>query len=74
MCYVFVPYCVLCIPAFCYSSRKSENQNDGCHAKEGNPFESFWDTYNVDFDSSQFFGPLYYATDNAHEMKRWVEM
>ncbi|UYV73440.1 O-fut1 [Cordylochernes scorpioides] len=44
-------------PAFCYMSR---GDNGECNAKEGNPFGPFWDTFNVSFDGSEFYGPLHY--------------
>ncbi|PVD21948.1 hypothetical protein C0Q70_17751 [Pomacea canaliculata] len=60
--------------AFCYSSRQStEKTGEGCHAKEGNPFGPFWDTYNIDFDKSEFFGPLYYATESPQQIRAWTE-
>ena len=34
--------------------------SEGCNAKEGNPFASFWDTFEVDFVDSVFYGPLSY--------------
>ncbi|UYV73442.1 O-fut1 [Cordylochernes scorpioides] len=43
--------------AFCYMSR---GDNGECNAKEGNPFGPFWDTFNVSFDGSEFYGPLHY--------------
>ncbi|XP_076436630.1 GDP-fucose protein O-fucosyltransferase 1-like [Babylonia areolata] len=59
--------------AFCYSARHGTDSGQGCNAKEGNPFESFWDTYGIDFDRSEFFQPLYYNTQSAHEVRRWKE-
>ncbi|XP_067662522.1 GDP-fucose protein O-fucosyltransferase 1-like isoform X1 [Haliotis asinina] len=57
--------------SFCHSERTYGEKKNDCNAKDGNPFASFWDTYNIDFDKSEFFSPLYYDTESAHEMKRW---
>ncbi|RNA04541.1 GDP-fucose O-fucosyltransferase 1, partial [Brachionus plicatilis] len=40
---------------FCYMARG--NSND-CAAKDGNPFGPYWDYFGVDFDKSEFYGPL----------------
>lgn len=44
--------------SFCYSERtKLDGTSSGsCNAKEGNPFFSFWETFNIDFVASEFFG------------------
>lgn len=31
--------------------------SNSCNAKSGNPFKSFWDTFEIDFVGSEFFGP-----------------
>ncbi|XP_064617012.1 GDP-fucose protein O-fucosyltransferase 1-like [Liolophura sinensis] len=54
---------------FCYSKRG----NSGCDAKQGNPFGPFWDTYEVDFDHSELYGPLYFAPHSQFETKRWLD-
>ncbi|KAK7473705.1 hypothetical protein BaRGS_00035032 [Batillaria attramentaria] len=63
--------------AFCHSPRRSTtgetDKKSDCHAKDGNPFKSFWDTYNVDFVGSQFYSPLYFGTQSPHEMRAWRE-
>jgi peptide-O-fucosyltransferase len=45
--------------SFCYSERAKLDgtSTNSCNAKEGNPFFSFWDTFSIDFVSSEFFGP-----------------
>lgn len=61
---------MLSFSAFCYSAR---GKGDSCNAKDGNPFGSFWDTYNIDFVKSEFYGPLHYDvhhTDMAVQWKR----
>ena len=44
---------------------------NSCNAKDGNPFGSFWNTFNIDFDDSVFYGPLSYNTQNAHIASEW---
>ncbi|KAF6214595.1 hypothetical protein GE061_009338 [Apolygus lucorum] len=54
--------------SFCYTTRGSSN---GCNAKEGNPFGPFWDTFDVDFVSSQFYGPLHYDVHHSDVAFKW---
>ena len=44
----------------CYAARGHSTGRDTCNAKEGNPFGPFWNRFNIDFDNSEFFGPLSY--------------
>ena len=59
------------VSVYCYSSRNKEGGKDDCSAKEGNPFGPFWDTYDIDFDNSEFYGPLYYDTNHQHTVEQW---
>lgn len=62
--------------SFCYMERKSLNQNNSkkdCNAKEGNPFGPFWDTFNISFLGSVFFGPLHYDVHHTDVAQKWNE-
>lgn len=56
--------------SFCYVQRSGEEQNS-CNAKSGNPFGPFWDTFNIDFSGSEFYGPLNYDAHNTAMMNEW---
>lgn len=56
--------------SFCYMQR---GELEGCNAKAGNPFESFWDTYGVDFSSSEFYAPLNYDVYHHDMISKWHE-
>lgn len=57
--------------SFCYMRR---GDSGGCNAKSGNPFESFWDTYDVDFAASEFYAPLNYDVYHHRDMvAKWHE-
>lgn len=56
--------------AFCYSSREG-SKGQSCNAKQGNPFGSFWDTYNIDFVKSEFYGPLHYDVYHTDMKIQW---
>ncbi|XP_066597283.1 GDP-fucose protein O-fucosyltransferase 1 [Prorops nasuta] len=55
--------------SFCYSPR---GKGDSCNAKDGNPFGPFWDTFNVDFVNSEFYGPLHYDVYHTDMTKQWI--
>lgn len=58
--------------SFCYMSRTGEQLNS-CNAKSGNPFGPFWDTFDISFSSSEFYGPLNYDAHNSNMMLKWKE-
>jgi len=60
-----------CFSVFCYQARRGAKKEDDCNAKDGNPFGPFWDTFNIDFVSSEFYGPLNHDTTNLHDVERW---
>ncbi|OWR44901.1 protein-O-fucosyltransferase 1 precursor [Danaus plexippus plexippus] len=56
--------------SFCYTQRIGEIK-ESCNAKSGNPFGPFWDTFNIDFVKSEFYGPLNYDAQNKNMMESW---
>lgn len=44
---------------------------ESCNPKEGNPFGPFWDTYNIDFVDSEFYGPLHYDVHHTDVADQW---
>lgn len=56
--------------SFCYTQRIGEIQNN-CNAKSGNPFGPFWDTFDIEFVGSEFYGPLNYDAHNNIMMEKW---
>ncbi|XP_067633640.1 GDP-fucose protein O-fucosyltransferase 1 [Eurosta solidaginis] len=63
--------------SFCYMERKSldpnRNSKPDCHAKDGNPFGPFWDTYNISFVSSIFYSPLNFDVHHRDMAKKWQQ-
>ncbi|XP_055902803.1 GDP-fucose protein O-fucosyltransferase 1 [Eupeodes corollae] len=62
--------------SFCYIERKSLNKQitkKDCHAKDGNPFGPFWDTYKIDFKKSEFFGPLHFDVHHSNVASKWAD-
>ncbi|KAF6040537.1 O-fut1 [Bugula neritina] len=48
---------------FCHGPRDmfESSEPNSCNAKEGNPFGPFWNAFGIDFDGSEFYGPLSYT-------------
>lgn len=62
--------------SFCYTERTKldGSSTNSCNAKEGNPFFSFWDTFHIDFVSSEFYGPsLNYDVIHSRMDMQWNE-
>ena len=60
------------ISVFCYRSRMGGKDDvpDSCNAKNGNPFGPFWNNFNIDFDSDEFYGPLQW---NERDVDLWKQ-
>ncbi|XP_068620922.1 GDP-fucose protein O-fucosyltransferase 1 isoform X2 [Battus philenor] len=58
--------------SFCYVRRSGEKE-DSCNAKSGNPFGPFWNTYDIEFVASEFYGPLHYDAQNKDMMNQWKQ-
>lgn len=58
--------------SFCYTERMGELEKS-CNAKSGNPFGPFWDTFNIDFVDSEFYGPLNYDIYNKAMIDKWKQ-
>ncbi|KRZ07676.1 GDP-fucose protein O-fucosyltransferase 1 [Trichinella zimbabwensis] len=54
---------------FCYYESSHSN---GCDMKYGNPFQAFWDLYNVDFVSYEMYSKNGLTTDRSH-WDLWLE-
>lgn len=52
-----------CLLVFCHGPRDmfESSEPNSCNAKEGNPFGPFWNAFGIDFDGSEFYGPLSYT-------------
>ncbi|CAF4760694.1 unnamed protein product [Pieris macdunnoughi] len=57
--------------SFCYTPRIGDYKNS-CNAKSGNPFGPFWDTFNIEFSDSEFYGPLNYDAYNEIIIQQWI--
>ncbi|KAL4219250.1 GDP-fucose protein O-fucosyltransferase [Mactra antiquata] len=58
---------------YCYQARTYGSKENDCNAKEGNPFGPFWDTFNIEFDRSEFYSPLFHDAYNPNEINRWKQ-
>lgn len=56
--------------SYCYMAR---GKGSSCNAKEGNPFGPFWDTFDVNFAKSEFYGPLNYDIHHQDMARKWNE-
>ncbi|KAL5012714.1 hypothetical protein ScPMuIL_011265 [Solemya velum] len=55
----------------CYGVR-SGGQSGSCNAKDGNPFGPFWDTFDIEFDNSEFYSPLHYEWSSQKDRQDWI--
>ena len=51
----------------------ARGKGSSCNAKEGNPFGPFWDTFDVNFAKSEFYGPLNYDIHHQDMARKWNE-
>lgn len=58
--------------SFCYTQRTGEIEQS-CNAKSGNPFGPFWNTFDIDFVDSEFYGPLNYDAHNDVMANKWKQ-
>jgi len=58
--------------AFCYTTRNGPEENS-CNAKDGSPFGPFWSAFDVNFDSSESYGPLNYDIHHGTAIADWTE-
>lgn len=58
--------------SFCYTQRTGEIDTS-CNAKSGNPFGPFWNTFDIEFMGSEFYGPLNYDAHNDVMISRWKQ-
>lgn len=56
----------------CYGARIG-GRDGTCNAKEGNPFGPFWDTFDIDFDYSEFYSPLHYELSSVRDRQEWMD-
>ncbi|VDP09791.1 unnamed protein product [Soboliphyme baturini] len=56
----------------CHSPHDGPIKNS-CNAKHGNPFESFWDTHDIDFVESVFYHPLSVLITAKRDVQKWIE-
>jgi peptide-O-fucosyltransferase len=52
---------------------KKNGSSSGCNAKDGNPFGSFWDTFQVDFVGSEMYAPLHYDVHHSNGAAKWMD-
>lgn len=60
--------------SFCYTERigLDGRSTQSCNAKDGNPFFSFWDHFQIDFTGSEFYGPnMNYDIHHRNMGEQW---
>ena len=58
--------------SWCYTARPGPDTQQSCNAKQGNPFGPFWDSFNVEFVSSEMYAPLNFGS-GATNIAQWKE-